>query len=51
VDVIGTRDAPGKPELFATTKQLLDDLNLRSLQELPSLEEIGSLLEPGQEAA
>ncbi len=45
IEAIGTRDAPGKPELFATTKQLLDDLNLRSLQELPSLEEIGSLLE------
>ena len=45
IDVVGTRDAPGKPELFATTKQLLDDLNLRSLQELPSLEEVGSLLE------
>ncbi len=45
IDVIGTRDAPGKPELFATTKQLLDDLNLRSLQELPPLEEMGSLLE------
>jgi segregation and condensation protein B len=45
IEVIGTRDAPGKPELFASTKQLLDDLNLRSLQELPSLEEIGTLLE------
>lgn len=45
IDVIGTRDAPGKPELFATTKQLLDDLNLRSLQELPSLDEIGNLVE------
>jgi segregation and condensation protein B len=45
IDVIGTRDVPGKPALFATTKQLLDDLNLRSLQELPSLEEMGSLLE------
>jgi segregation and condensation protein B len=45
IEVIGTRDVPGKPELFATTKQMLDDLNLRSLQELPSLEEIGSLLE------
>jgi len=44
IDVIGTRDTPGKPELFATTKQLLDDLNLRSLQELPPLEEMGSLL-------
>ena len=45
IDVVGTRDTPGKPELFATTKQLLDDLNLRSLQELPPLEEMGSLLE------
>ena len=45
VEAIGTRDTPGKPELFATTKQLLDDLNLRALQELPSLQEIGTLLE------
>ncbi|MHB1237793.1 MAG: SMC-Scp complex subunit ScpB [Gallionella sp.] len=45
VEVVGTRDAPGKPELFATTKQLLDDLNLHALQELPSLQEIGALLE------
>ncbi len=45
IDVVGTRDAPGKPELFATTKQLLDDLNLRTLQELPPLEEMGNLLE------
>ena len=44
-EVVGTRDTPGKPELFATTKQLLDDLNLRALQELPALEEIGVLLE------
>ena len=45
VEVVGTRDAPGKPELFATTRQMLDDLNLRSLQELPPLDEIGALLE------
>lgn len=45
VEVVGTRDAPGKPELFATTKQLLDDLNLRTLSDLPSLQEIGALLE------
>ena len=51
IEAIGTRDAPGKPELFATTKQLLDDLNLRSLQELPSLEEIGALLEQGEQTA
>lgn len=51
VEVVGTRDAPGKPELFATTKQLLDDLNLRALQELPSLQEIGALLEQDTAAA
>jgi segregation and condensation protein B len=45
VEAIGTRDTPGKPELFATTKQMLDDFNLRALQELPSLQEIGTLLE------
>ena len=50
IDVVGTRDAPGKPELFATTKQLLDDLNLRALQDLPPLEEIGNLLEQSEQA-
>lgn len=45
IEVIGTRDTPGKPELFATTPQLLDDLNLKSLSELPALEEMGSLLD------
>lgn len=49
IDVIGTRDVPGKPSLFATTKQMLDDLNLRSLQELPSLEEMGNLLEQNEQ--
>lgn len=47
IEVIGTRDVPGKPELFATTPQLLDDLNLKSLHELPDLEEMGNLLEQG----
>jgi segregation and condensation protein B len=51
VEVVGTRDTPGKPELFATTKQMLDDLNLRALQELPSLDEIGALLEQGEQTA
>jgi segregation and condensation protein B len=46
VDSIGTSVTPGKPALYATTQQLLDDLNLRSLSELPALEEMGNLLEP-----
>jgi segregation and condensation protein B len=45
IEVVGTRDTPGRPELFATTRQLLDDLNLRALQELPTLQQIGSSLE------
>ncbi len=47
IESIGTRDTPGKPALYATTPQFMDDLNLRSLQELPALEEMGSLLEAG----
>lgn len=45
IEVVGTRDTPGRPELFATSKQLLDDLNLRALQELPTLQQTGGLLE------
>ncbi len=45
IETIGTRDTPGKPALYATTQQLLDDLNLRSLSELPALEEMGNLLD------
>jgi segregation and condensation protein B len=52
IESIGTRDSPGKPALFATTQQLLDDLNLRSLSELPALAEMENMLEPShQEAA
>lgn len=39
IDAIGHRDVPGRPALFATTRQLLDDLGLRSLEELPPLEQ------------
>ena len=39
VDVVGQREGPGRPSLYATTKHFLDDLNLRSLAELPPMEE------------
>ena len=39
IEVIGHREAPGRPALFATTKSFLDDLGLRSLDELPVLED------------
>ena len=45
IDVVGQKDVPGRPELFATTKKFLDDLNLRSLEELPPLHELQSTLD------
>ena len=45
IEAIGHRETPGRPALFATTKKFLDDLNLRSLEELPPLEELQSSLE------
>ena len=44
IDVIGHRETPGRPALYATTKTFLDDLGLRSLSELPPLEEIAQTL-------
>ena len=45
IDVVGHRDTPGRPALYATTKSFLDDLGLLSLQELPPLEEIARTLQ------
>jgi segregation and condensation protein B len=45
IDVVGHRETPGRPALYATTKTFLDDLGLRSLQELPPLEEIAKTLQ------
>jgi len=45
IDVVGHRDTPGRPALYATTRTFLDDLGLLSLQELPPLEEIARTLE------
>ena len=38
IEAIGQRETPGRPALFATTRAFLDDLGLRSLDELPALE-------------
>jgi segregation and condensation protein B len=40
IKVVGHRDVPGKPALYATTKEFLDYFNLKSLEELPSLAEL-----------
>lgn len=53
IEVIGHRDAPGRPGLYATTRQFLDDMGLNSLEQLPELDHMGAAqallpLEPDQ---
>jgi segregation and condensation protein B len=43
IRIVGYREIPGKPGLYATTKTFLDHLNLTSLNELPSLTELKDL--------
>src|ERR671924_1641490 len=45
IDVVGQRETPGRPALYATTSRFLDDLGLRSLQELPPLAEVAQTLQ------
>jgi segregation and condensation protein B len=45
IEAIGYREAPGRPALFATTRQFLDDLGIATLNELPSV------MTPGGEVA
>ncbi|NOX09637.1 MAG: SMC-Scp complex subunit ScpB [Gammaproteobacteria bacterium] len=57
VRIVGHRDVPGRPAMYATARDFLDDFNLKGLEDLPSLAElrdIGSInavldLEPRQE--
>ena len=49
VKVVGHRDVPGRPAMYATTKEFLDYFNLKSLEELPTLAEIRDLDSLNQE--
>ncbi|GGC77833.1 SMC-Scp complex subunit ScpB [Marinobacter halophilus] len=49
VRVVGHRDVPGRPAMYATTKQFLDYFNLTGLDELPPLSEVRDLDEIGRE--
>lgn len=50
IEVVGHKDVPGRPALFATTKQFLSDLGLRALSELPPLPELAKELIAAAEA-
>lgn len=43
IKIVGHREVPGKPALYATTKEFLDDFNLKNLEQLPTLEEIAEI--------
>ena len=49
VRVVGHRDVPGRPAMYATTRQFLDYFNLAGLDELPPLSEVRDLEEIGRE--
>ncbi len=49
--VVGHRDVPGRPAMYATTRQFLDYFDLKSLEDLPSLAEIKDLDKLNQELA
>lgn len=50
IDAIGYREAPGRPALYATTRQFLDDLGLASLEQLPALDGMAPAAAALQEA-
>jgi len=51
IEAVGHKEVPGRPELLATTRLFLDDLNVSSIEELPPLEDLGSLVERAPESA
>ncbi|MBH9553491.1 SMC-Scp complex subunit ScpB [Inhella gelatinilytica] len=48
IESVGHKEAPGRPALYATTRQFLDDLGLRALSDLPALDALMAATEPLQ---
>ncbi len=49
IQVVGHREVPGRPGLYATTREFLDYFGLTSLTDLPPLEQVADLIEPAPE--
>ena len=49
IKIVGQREAPGRPAIYGTTKAFLDYFGVRSLDQLPPLDEIRALVEPALE--
>jgi len=50
IKIVGQREAPGRPAIYGTTKAFLDYFGVRSLDQLPPLDEIREMIEPVIEA-
>lgn len=50
IRIVGERETPGRPALYGTTRAFLDYFNLKSLDDLPPMEEIESLMRPALDA-
>lgn len=48
---VGRKDVPGRPFLYGTTRQFLEYFGLKSLEDLPTLEEFPNLTAPAQEGS
>lgn len=51
IRVVGERETPGRPALYGTTRAFLDYFNLKSLDDLPPMDEIESLMKPALDDA
>ena len=49
IKIVGKKDVPGRPFLYGTTKQFLEYFGLKSLEDLPKLEEFSHLLDDKEE--
>jgi len=49
IRIVGQREVPGRPSLYATTRQFLDHFNLKSLEDLPAMTELSDLDQVAQQ--
>ncbi len=51
IKIVGRKDIPGRPYIYGTTKEFLEYFGLKSLEDLPKLEDFSNLKEPADESA
>lgn len=51
IKIVGRKDIPGRPYLYGTTKLFLEYFGLKSLEDMPKLEEVSALITSGEQEA